>query len=47
MELESAQVRNVTRGTEIKGEALSKDMLGIIAKGGIIPALRERLKIKK
>jgi 3-isopropylmalate/(R)-2-methylmalate dehydratase small subunit len=46
LELESAQVRNVTRGTEIKGEALSKDMLGIIAKGGIIPALRERLKIK-
>ncbi|MCJ7493603.1 MAG: 3-isopropylmalate dehydratase [Deltaproteobacteria bacterium] len=47
LELESARVRNITKGDELKGEALSKDMLAIIAKGGIIPALRERLKIKK
>ena len=47
LELESARVRNITKGDELKGEALSKDMLAIIAKGGIIPALKERLKIKK
>ncbi len=47
LELGSARVRNITKGNELKGEPLSKDMLAIIAKGGIIPALRERLKIKK
>jgi len=47
LDLESAQVRNLTKGKELKGEALSKDMLGIIAKGGIIPALQERMGIKK
>ena len=40
-------MRNITKGNELKGEPLSKDMLAIIAKGGIIPALKERLKIKK
>jgi len=47
LELESARLRNMTKGNELKGEPLSKDMLAIIAKGGIIPALRERLKSKK
>jgi len=47
LELESARVRNITKGRELKGEPLSEDMLSIIAKGGIIPAMRERMKIKK
>jgi 3-isopropylmalate/(R)-2-methylmalate dehydratase small subunit len=47
LELESARVRNITKGRELKGEPLSEDMLAIIAKGGIIPAMRERLKNKK
>ncbi len=47
LELEGARVRNLTRGKELKGEALSGEMLAIIAKGGIIPALRERLRTKK
>ena len=47
LELESARVRNITRRKELKGEILSKDMLGIIAKGGIIPALRERLRASR
>lgn len=46
LDLESARVRNITRGKELQGEPLSRDMLAIIAKGGIIPALRERLKKK-
>jgi 3-isopropylmalate/(R)-2-methylmalate dehydratase small subunit len=47
LELESARVINISQGKELKGEALSEDMLAIIAKGGIIPALRERLRMKK
>jgi 3-isopropylmalate/(R)-2-methylmalate dehydratase small subunit len=47
LELENARVRNTTKGRELKGEPLSEDMLAIIAKGGIIPAMRERLKTKK
>src|SRR3989304_1233952 len=33
LELESARVRNITKGGELKGEPLSGDMLAIIAKG--------------
>jgi 3-isopropylmalate/(R)-2-methylmalate dehydratase small subunit len=47
LELESARVRNITKGKELKGEALSKDMLTIIARGGIIPALKERFGAKR
>ena len=47
LELESARVRNVTKRKELKGEGFSEDMLTIIARGGIIPALKERLGIKK
>jgi len=47
LDLESAQVRNLTKGKKLQGEPLSLDMLAIMAKGGIIPALKERLKIKK
>jgi len=47
LELESARVKNITKGVELEGRRPSNDMLSIIAKGGIIAALRERLKIKK
>jgi 3-isopropylmalate/(R)-2-methylmalate dehydratase small subunit len=47
LELESARVRNISLGKELRGEVLSEDMLAIMAKGGIIPALRERLKTRK
>lgn len=47
LELESARVRNISKGKELQGEALSKDMLAILAQGGIIPALRERLRREK
>ena len=47
LELETARVRNLTKGEEFQGEPLSKDMLDIINKGGIIAALQERLGIKK
>ena len=47
LELESARVRNLTKGTELPGEPLSPDMLAIIAKGGLIPTLKERLKTKQ
>jgi 3-isopropylmalate/(R)-2-methylmalate dehydratase small subunit len=46
LELESAQVRNITKGTKLQGELLSPDMLAIIAAGGIIPTLKERSKAK-
>lgn len=47
LELESARVRNITKGTKLQGEPLSPDMLAIIAAGGIIPTLKERLKTKR
>lgn len=47
LELESARVRNTTNGKELQGEPLSPDMLAIIAAGGIIPTLKEKLKTKR
>lgn len=47
LELETARIRNLTNGKEFQGEPLSKDMLDIIAKGGIIASLQERLGIRK
>jgi len=47
LDVENARVRNITKGKELKGETLSKDMVAIIAKGGIIPALKERVGVKK
>ena len=47
LELDTALIKNLTKGKELKGEPLSKDMLDIIAKGGLIAALQERLGIKK
>ena len=45
LDLESARVRNLTSGKELQGEPLSEEMLDIIHKGGLIPALKERLGI--
>ena len=47
LELESARVRNINKGKRFQGDPLSQDMLTILARGGIIPALKERLGIKK
>lgn len=47
LDLESARVRNLTRGKQLQGEAFSQEMLNIIAKGGIIPLLKEKMGIKK
>jgi 3-isopropylmalate/(R)-2-methylmalate dehydratase small subunit len=47
LELESAQVRNITKGKKLQGDHLSQDMLAIFAKGGIIPALKEKLGVEK
>jgi 3-isopropylmalate/(R)-2-methylmalate dehydratase small subunit len=47
LELETAQVRNITKGKKLQGDPLSQDMLTILVRGGIIPALKERLGIKK
>lgn len=46
LELENARVKNITTGQELKGEPLAEDMLAIIRKGGIIAALKEKVKIK-
>ena len=45
LELETARVRNLSNGKELQGEPFSKDMLDIIAKGGIMTALQEKLGI--
>ncbi len=47
LDLETARVKNLTKGKELQGEPLSEDMLAIMAKGGIIAALQEKLGIKK
>jgi len=44
LELETARVRNLTSGETLQGETLSRDMLAIIAAGGILPTLKARLK---
>ena len=46
LELEGALVMNTTTGKTLQGEPLSPDMLAIIAKGGLIPTLKERLNTK-
>ena len=47
LELETARIRNLTRDKSFQGEPLSADMLGIINKGGIVAALKEKLGIRK
>jgi hypothetical protein len=36
-------VRNLTRGTELQGEAYTRDMLEIVEKGGLMKVLEARL----
>jgi len=43
LDLEKAVIKNVTTGKELKGIALSKEMIEIISKGGILPTLKETL----
>ena len=45
LELETANIKNLTRGEAFQGERLSTDMLEIINKGGIVSALKEKLGI--
>lgn len=46
LELESARVKNITTGQELRGAPLAEDMLAIIKKGGIMAALKEKVKMK-
>jgi 3-isopropylmalate/(R)-2-methylmalate dehydratase small subunit len=43
IDIESGKVRNLTRGTEIQGEAYTRDMLEIVEKGGLLKVLEERM----
>jgi 3-isopropylmalate dehydratase small subunit len=43
LDLENAVIKNVTTGNEKKGIALSKEMIDIISKGGIIQAMKEEI----
>ena len=47
LELSTARIKNLTKGTSFQGERLSPDMLEIINKGGIVAALKEKLGIGK
>ncbi|MFC1918957.1 3-isopropylmalate dehydratase [Chloroflexota bacterium] len=47
LELETARIKNLTKGKEFQGEPYTKDMLDIITKGGIIAATQEKLGIKR
>ncbi len=41
LDLKGAQVRNVSKGKELRAEPLSGDVLSILSKGGIISLLKE------
>jgi 3-isopropylmalate dehydratase small subunit len=43
VDIESGKVRNLTRGTEVQGEAYTRDMLEIMEKGGLLKVLEERM----
>jgi 3-isopropylmalate/(R)-2-methylmalate dehydratase small subunit len=43
IDVESGGVRNLTRGTELQGEAYTREMLEIVEKGGLMKVLEERL----
>lgn len=43
IDIESGRVRNLTRGSELQGEAYTHDMLEIVEKGGLMKLLEERL----
>ena len=43
IDIGSGEVRNLTQGTELQGEAYTPDMLEIVEKGGLLKMLEERL----
>ena len=43
LDLATCQIRNLTRGSELKGQTYTKDMLNILQKGGLMNVLKERL----
>jgi 3-isopropylmalate/(R)-2-methylmalate dehydratase small subunit len=43
LDIENGRVRNLTKGTELQGEAYTRDMLEIVEKGGLMKVLEERL----
>jgi 3-isopropylmalate/(R)-2-methylmalate dehydratase small subunit len=43
VDVESGIVRNLTRGTELQGDAYTRDMLEIVEKGGLMKVLEARL----
>ncbi len=42
LEFENSLVRNITRGSELKGMALSADLVNIVAQGGILSLLKQQ-----
>jgi hypothetical protein len=40
LDLESAQVKNLSRNIDVQGKALPKEMLEVLNKGGITPLLK-------
>lgn len=43
VDIESGRVRNLTKGTELQGEAYTRDMLEIVEQGGLMKVLEKRL----
>lgn len=47
LELKTARIRNLTRGTELQGTPYTEEMLTIIEKGGLMNRLKEKLAAGK
>ena len=43
LDLKTATIRNLTRSTELQGQAYTDEMLEIIEKGGLMNVLKERM----
>jgi 3-isopropylmalate/(R)-2-methylmalate dehydratase small subunit len=46
LDLKNSLVRNLTRGSELKGQPYTLEMLGIIERGGLMNMLKERVSRK-
>jgi len=44
IELETARIRNLTKGGELQGQPYTPEMLKIVEKGGLMALLKERLE---
>jgi 3-isopropylmalate/(R)-2-methylmalate dehydratase small subunit len=44
IELETARIRNLSRGTELRGQPYTPEMLEIVEKGGLMALLKGRLE---